>query len=67
MEAALTQWHRNTAPEALKGRLTAAEFTATLEELSSEATVKLLVTLINFMHEEFVRGHPNFPEFLEAR
>ncbi|GLC44424.1 hypothetical protein PLESTB_000471400 [Pleodorina starrii] len=61
LEAALAEWHRHQAPEALKGRLTAAEFNRTQEELSSEGMVKLLITLVNFLHEELVRGHPAYP------
>ncbi|EFJ51941.1 hypothetical protein VOLCADRAFT_86956 [Volvox carteri f. nagariensis] len=61
LEAALADWHRHQAPEALKGRLTTEEFNRTQEELSSEGMVKLLITLINFLHEELVRGHPSYP------
>ncbi|GIL73101.1 hypothetical protein Vretimale_4712 [Volvox reticuliferus] len=61
LEAALADWHRHQAPEALKGRLTTEEFNRTQEELSSEGMAKLLITLINFLHEELVRGHPSYP------
>ncbi|KXZ56791.1 hypothetical protein GPECTOR_1g712 [Gonium pectorale] len=67
LEAALADWHRHQAPEALKGRLTPEEFARTQEELSSEPMVKLLITLVNFLHEELIRGHPSYPAHLEAR
>ncbi|GFR41013.1 hypothetical protein Agub_g1680 [Astrephomene gubernaculifera] len=67
LEAALADWHRHQAPEALKGRLTAEEFRRTQEELSSEGMVKLLITLVNFLHEELIRGHPAYPAHLEPR
>ncbi|KAG2448368.1 hypothetical protein HYH02_006950 [Chlamydomonas schloesseri] len=67
LESALADWHRHQAPEALKGRLTPAEFARTQEELSNEGSIKLLITLANFIHEELVRGHPDYPHHLDTR
>eukprot|EP00198_Chlamydomonas_reinhardtii_P013603 XP_001702940.1 predicted protein [Chlamydomonas reinhardtii] len=67
LESALADWHRHQAPEALKGRLTPEEFARTQEELSSEGSIRMLITLANFMHEELVRGHADYPHHLDAR
>ncbi|KAG2442597.1 hypothetical protein HXX76_002682 [Chlamydomonas incerta] len=67
LESALADWHRHQAPEALKGRLMPEEFARTQEELSSEGSIKMLITLANFMHEELVRGHPDYPHQQDAR
>jgi len=64
LEGALLEWHTHTAAETLKGRLTDNEFTATLDLLVSDPSIEFFITLINFMHEEFVRSSPSFPHDL---
>ncbi|KAF5828276.1 hypothetical protein DUNSADRAFT_17870 [Dunaliella salina] len=64
LEGALLEWHTHTAAETLKGRLTDNEFQATLELLVSDSSIEFFITLINFMHEEFIRGSPHFPHDL---
>jgi hypothetical protein len=66
VEAALLDWHRHQAPETLKGSLTDDEFKATLEMLVSDDIVAWLITLVNFLHQEFVKGAPCYPHELEA-
>lgn len=67
LEAALVQWFRSQAPEALKGRLSQEDFAATIEVLSAPDTVRLIITLANFLHEEFVCGHPQYPGRTDSR
>jgi hypothetical protein len=38
-----------------------------LELLTSQDSTCFFITLLNFMHEEFVRASPSYPHDLEAR
>ena len=67
LEVALQDWFRNQAPETLKGRLTQREFEETIQALIHDDHIKFTITLIYFLHEEFVRGSPSYPHHLESR
>ncbi|MEW5300374.1 MAG: hypothetical protein WDW36_003310 [Sanguina aurantia] len=66
LEGALVGWFKAQAPETLKGRVSPAEFQATVDLLSAEPTLKLTITLANFLHEEFIHNAPNYPHNVGA-
>ncbi|MEW5316836.1 MAG: hypothetical protein WDW38_008181 [Sanguina aurantia] len=66
LEGALVGWFKAQAPEMLKGRVSPAEFQATVDLLSAEPTLKLTITLANFLHEEFIHNAPNYPHNVGA-